>query len=72
MLQFDVRAFKKCICKVKKNLKLRVVVHSAGTGRPGKHQKLGDGSMFQEGEDHKSIDFEDYDFYQSVYPKVVK
>ena len=56
----------------KKNLKLKVVVHSAGTGRPGKHQKLGDGSMFQEDESQKSIDFEDYDFYQSVYPKVVK
>jgi len=53
----------------KRNLKLKVVVHSAGTGRPGKHQKLGDGSMFQEDETQKSIDFEDYDFYQSVYPK---
>jgi len=51
----------------KKKLNLKVIVHSAGTGKPGKHQKLGDGSMFQENQN--SIDFEDYDFYQSVYPK---
>ena len=53
-----------------KNLNLRVIVHSAGTGKPGKHQKLTDGSMFHQ-ENPNSIDFEDYDFYQSVYPKVI-
>ena len=53
-----------------KNLNLRVIVHSAGTGKPGKHQKLTDGSMFHQ-ENQNSIDFEDYDFYQSVYPKVI-
>ena len=55
---------------IEKNLNLRVIVHSAGTGKPGKHQKLTDGSMFHQ-ENQNSIDFEDYDFYQSVYPKVI-
>ena len=53
-----------------KKLNLRAIVHSAGTGKPGKHQKLADGSMFHQ-ENQNSIDFEDYDFYQSVYPKVI-